>query len=490
MEDVVKKLSPHEKKVLLALKKLQEAATGEIAKETGLSEDTVHKAGQWASMKGLVEHREEVETKAELTEEGKRYSEEGVPEKKLLEIVSKKTMSIQELNRSVDNFSIALAWAKKKGWVQMAGGKVSITKTGREVLSKSTPVEEGLRGNFHENNLDELRARKLVTVREKKTKMLSLTEKGRQILPHLKDMKAIKEEVGQLTPSHIKTGKWKDEVFREYDVNTPVPTLYTSTIHPYVQFINETRRKMIALGFHEMKGPFTETEFWNMDALFMPQDHPARGIHDVFRLKKPSKGEVKDKMALERVGKTHKNGWITGSTGWGHWNQEQTLNLVLRSHTTCVSARTLASGPEIPSKFFTIDRVFRPDVLDATHSFEFHQMEGIILGENLNIRNLLGYLELFGREVAGAEDIRFRPGYFPFTEPSVEMDAKIGGKWVEIGGSGIFRPELTKPLGIDASVLAWGLGFGRLAMIKLGISDMRDLFNHDVEWLRKRRLVV
>ncbi|MBW1839885.1 MAG: phenylalanine--tRNA ligase subunit alpha, partial [Deltaproteobacteria bacterium] len=383
-----------------------------------------------------------------------------------------------------------LAWAKKKGWIQMAGGKVSITNKGKEILSKNSPVEEGLKGNVHDENINELKARKLVDVKEKKTKKLSLTEKGKSVLPHIKELKEVKEAVGQLTPTHIKTGEWKKSKFREYDIKTPVPTLYTSTIHPYIQFLNETRRKMIALGFQETKGPFTETEFWNADALFMPQDHPARGIHDVFKLKSPSRGEVRDKVALERVGKTHKDGWITGSTGWGKWDLNQTLNLVLRSHTTCVSARTLASKPEIPSKFFTIDRDFRPDVLDATHAFEFHQLDGIIIGENLNIRNLLGYLELLGREVAGAEDIRFRPGYFPFTEPSVEMDAKIDGKWMEIGGSGIFRPELTKPLGIDATVLAWGLGFGRLAMIRLGISDMRDLFNHDIEWLRKRRIVV
>lgn len=486
-DETVKKLSPHEKKVLLALKKFREAATGEIAKETGLSEDTVHKAGQWARMKGLVEHKEEIKTEAALTEEGKRYSREGVPEKKLLRLVADGGASIQELNRKVENFNIALAWAKKKGWVQMVGGRVNITRQGKEALDKDSPVEEGLKGKIHDENIEELKSRKLVTVKEKKTKRLSLTKKGESILPAIKQAK---DEIGQLTPAHIKTGKWKKSSFREYDVNTPVPTLYTSTIHPYIQFLNETRRRMIALGFREMVGPWVETEFWNMDALFMPQDHPSRGIHDIFRLKSPQQGEVRDGMALERVGKTHKNGWITGSAGWGNWNPRQTANLILRSQTTAVSARTLASKPEVPSKYFALSSVFRPDVIDATHTLQFHQLEGIILGENLNIRNLLGYLELFGKEIAGAEEIRFRPGYFPFTEPSVEMDARIGGKWVEVGGSGIFRPELTKPLGVEVPVLAWGLGIGRLAMIRLGITDLRDLYNHDVEWLRKRRMVV
>ncbi len=485
-EKLVKKLHPHEKRILLALKKMQEALTSEVARESGLPEDAVHKAGQWARLKGLVKHEESSKTRAELTEEGKRYARAGLPEKRLLVMLSRGKKNIEQLKKALPELDVALAWAKRKGWIEVSGKTLKLTELGKNTLSMITPIERSLRGEIGREVLPELKSRKLVRVREVKEKRLILTKKGREILPHIREDRTL----GQLRPHHIKTGSWKKLELRPYDVNLPAPVLAPARLHPYTQFINETRRKLIAMGFQEVTGPWAELEFWNMDALYMPQDHPARGIHDIFRLKKPSKGKVMNKRALDRVARTHKDGWITGSSGWGNWNQEQTLNLILRSQTTCVSARTLASGVEIPSMHFTLDRVFRPDVMDATHSFEFDQLEGIVIGENLNLRHLMGYLEVFGREIAGAEKIRFRPGYFPFTEPSLEMDGYVNGKWVELVGSGIFRPEVTQPLGVDKPVLAWGCGFARLAMIKLGITDIRDLFNHDLEWLRKRKLIV
>jgi phenylalanyl-tRNA synthetase alpha chain len=485
-KELVKKLHPHEKKVLLALKKMEEGFTKDIAKQAGLPEATVHKAGQWARLKGLVEHKETSEVKTELTEEGKRYARTGLPEKQLLVLIYQGKNTLTKLKKSLPELEIALAWAKRKGWIEISGKKLKLTELGKNALSIITPVERGLKGEIRGDVLPEMKSRKLVKVREVKEKKFVITKKGREILPYIKEDKAI----GQLKPQHIKTGDWKKMEFRHYDVKLPVPIYAPARLHPYTQFINSTRKKLIAMGFQEMTGTWAELEFWNMDALFMPQDHPARGIHDVFKLKKPNKGEVLNKMVLDRVAKTHKNGWITGSSGWGHWNPEQTLNLVLRSQTTCLSARTLAGGVEIPSMYFSLNRVFRPDVMDAIHSFEFDQLEGIVVGENLNLRHLMGYLEVFGREVAGAEKIRFRPGYFPFTEPSLEMDAYVNGKWYELVGSGIFRPEVTRPLGVDVPVLAWGVGFARLAMIKLGITDIRDLFNHDIEWLRKRKILV
>ncbi len=485
-ERLVKKLHPHEKKILLALKKMQEALTSDVARESGLPEAAVHKAGQWARLKGLVEHEESIKTKAELTEEGKRYAREGLPEKRLLLMVSEGKSGISQLKKALPGLNIALAWARRKGWIEVSGKTLKLTELGRNTLSMIIPIERSLRGEISDDTLPELRSRKLVRVRKLKEKRLILTRKGRVLLPHIREDRAL----GQLRPHHIKTGSWRKLKFRPYDVSLPSPVFAPARLHPYTQFINETRRRLITMGFQEVKGPWAELEFWNMDALYMPQDHPARGIHDVFRLKKPNKGTVANRRVLDRVARTHRNGWITGSSGWGSWNQEQTLNLVLRSQTTCVSARTLASGVEDPSMYFTLSRVFRPDVMDATHSFEFDQLEGIVVGENLNLRHLMGYLEVFGREIAGAERIRFRPGYFPFTEPSLEMDGYVNGKWVELVGSGIFRPEVTQPLGVDKPVLAWGCGFARLAMIKLGITDIRDLFNHDLEWLRKRKLTL
>jgi len=484
---LVKSLHPHEKKVLLALRELGSGLTGEIARKSGLPESTVHKAGQWARLKGLVKHEETSKTKTELTKEGMRYASEGLPERRLVVLVSKGKTEIPVLKKILPELDVALAWAKRKGWIKVSGKSLVLTPFGKNILKTITTIEQGLReniGNIKKTDLQELTKRKLVKAKEIKEKKLVLTQNGEEVLPHIKEDRS----VGQLLPGHIKTGEWKNLEFRPYDISAPVPTAQRAGLHPYTQLINETKEKLIAMGFQEVRGPYAELEFWNMDALFMPQDHPARGIHDVFRLKKPKTGAITNKRVLDRVRKTHKNGWITGSSGWGQWNPRQTLKLVLRSQTTAVSARTLASGVESPSMYFTLDRVFRPDVIDATHSLEFDQLEGIVVGENLSLKHLMGYLKVFGQEIAGAEKIRFRPSYFPFTEPSVEMDGFVNGRWVELVGSGIFRPEVTQPLGVDRPVLAWGCGFARLAMIRMGIKDIRELFSHDLQWIRERKM--
>ena len=134
-------------------------------------------------------------------------------------------------------------------------------------------------------------------------------------------------------------------------------------------------------------------------------------------------------------------------------------------------------------------RCFRYDVIDATHLPDFNQTGGFVIGEGLNIKHLFGLLKMFGEEFAETDQIKIVPGYFPFTEPSAELHAKhpeLG--WVELAGSGIFRPEMLKPLGIDVPVIAWGVGLDRLAMFKLGIKDIRDLFSHDLTFLRNSRL--
>lgn len=160
----------------------------------------------------------------------------------------------------------------------------------------------------------------------------------------------------------------------------------------------------------------------------------------------------------------------------------------MRTHTTCLSAQTLAKlkKEEIPAKFFAIGKVFRNETIDWKHNIEFNQTEGIVIDKNANFKHLLGYLKQFLKKM-GYDKIRIRPGYFPYTEPSVEIDVWNPEKkiWLELVGAGIFRPEVTIPLlGEWVPVLAWGPGFDRILMDYYKVKDLRDLYKNDITKLR------
>lgn len=296
------------------------------------------------------------------------------------------------------------------------------------------------------------------------------------------------EETGPLTPEMLAQGSWRTAAFRPYSVNAPTSRLVPGRLNPYGEYLQWVKDKLCALGFEEFDGPLVETEFWNGDALFMPQFHSARDIHDVYRLKDPDHCKAIEEPWLSNVSRTHRDGGGTGSRGWGYeFDEEFTRRLVLRSQGTVLSAHQLTRA-KVPGKYFGIVRCFRYDQVDATHGADFYQTEGIVLGEKVNLRTLLGILKLFATEIAGAEEVRYVPGYFPFTEPSIEVHIKhpvLG--WFELGGSGIFRPEVTRPLGIDVPVLAWGLGIDRMALMHLGLNDLRELFAPDIQSVRMRR---
>ncbi|MFQ6020716.1 MAG: phenylalanine--tRNA ligase subunit alpha [Candidatus Aenigmatarchaeota archaeon] len=426
-----------------------------------------------------------------LTEEGKKYLKEGLPEKNLLKFIATEK-SLDEVKK-FPNSVIALGWAKRNQWIEIKNNKVKLTDLGKSALYKENETEKALKeidkgGETSPESLKILLRRKLIQ-EMKKEKRIGLF---RRLFKKEKEIKKERTEgIKQLTPDLIRTGEWKKYPLIKYDVTLPAPIIYPGKKQPYIQFIENMREKLIGLGFQEMKGPLVETSFWNFDALFQPQDHPARGLHDALYLKHPKTGELPDKNLVAKVKATHEGGWITESKGWGSiWNEEEAKKLLMRSHTTSVSARTLLKYGDKPGKYFTIDRNYRYDVIDAQHLMEFDQCEGIVVGENLTLRHLLGFLKEIA-SILGAEKVRFKPSYFPYTEPSCELYVyypKIG--WIECGGSGLFRPELLRPLGIEKSqVLAWGLGIGRLAMIKLGINDIRMLYSDDLEFLREVELV-
>jgi phenylalanyl-tRNA synthetase alpha chain len=264
------------------------------------------------------------------------------------------------------------------------------------------------------------------------------------------------DEIGALTPEMLETGNWKNKAFRSYNVKTPPTRLTPGRSNPYAKFLEDVKDKLTSLGFEEFDGSLVETEFWNSDALFMPQFHSARDIHDSYSIADPVKeneiarAQFIDEPWLSNVAAAHEDGGNTGSRGWNYaFDRDFTRRLILRSQGTALSARTLPTA-KIPGKYFGIVRCFRYDHVDATHLPDFYQTEGIVLGENVNLRTLLGMLDMFAREVAGAKEVKYVPGYFPFTEPSVEVHIKhpvLG--WFELGGSGIFRRSADSSKRID-----------------------------------------
>ncbi|MFA5852491.1 MAG: phenylalanine--tRNA ligase subunit alpha, partial [Spirochaetales bacterium] len=296
------------------------------------------------------------------------------------------------------------------------------------------------------------------------------------------------EEYGALTPAMLEKSSWRNGSFRPYNIGVSPARTIPGRKNPYVEFLESVKDKLVSLGFEEFDGNMVETEFWNSDALFMPQFHSARDIHDVYYIDDPKSAKYIEEPHLSNIAAAHENGGNTGSRGWNYqFDRDFTRRLILRSQGTVLSARQLPKA-KIPGKYFGIARCFRYDKVDATHLSDFYQTEGIVLGEDVNLRTLLGFLEMFAVEVAGAKEVKYVPGYFPFTEPSVEVHIKhpvLG--WFELGGSGIFRPEVTKSLGIDVPVLAWGIGIDRMALMALGLNDLRELFSPDLESVRMRR---
>jgi len=450
-------------------------------------------AASWLQSKGLVKMEERLFKEYEITEEGKRFLQDGLPEKKVLKGVEK--ISLRELEEKFGKeVAIAVGWAKRKGWCEIIKEGddkfLVITEKGKKESERKQMEEEALERIVGGDIIDEemaslLKKRRAIKEKERVVRNIILTEEGWKVY---KKGITIEEEISQITPEIIKSGEWKNKKFRRYDVRAFAPSIYPGKLHPLNQLMEKIRRIFAEMGFREIKGNYIESCFWNMDALFIPQDHPARDMQDTFYCSKPSFIEVDEKL-VKKIAEVHENGGDTGSKGWGYaFNKEEAKKALLRTHSTVNTIRYLAMHPEPPAKVFSIERVFRRESIDSTHLPEFHQIEGIVYEKSANFPMLKGVLREFYNKM-GFENIRFRPSYFPYTEPSLEIEVEWQGKWIELGGAGIFRPEVTLPFGVKEPVLAWGLGLERMAMILLGLNDIRMLYFSDISWLRNLPLL-
>jgi len=499
--DVVEQLSYFEKKVLKALNELKRASPEEIRRKSGLELLVeVMNASSWLQAKGLVKIDESITKSYSLM--NPQVATRPLQEKVALDILLKHLNgrgSMADLKRSGkltnEEISIALGWIRKKGWgvVSKDGPDtiITVTEKGKEAVHKKGDdellIERMARGDVSETEADKetlesLKQRKdIVNERHISSRFISLTEQGAKLaaMPF-----EIREEVAQLTPELIQNGGWKDVEVRKYDVKAFAPTVHGGRKHPLTLLLEKTRTVFLNMGFTEVTGNFVESAFWDMDVLFTAQDHPAREMQDTFYVKDPAKIDLsQDEGLIEKVKQVHENGGKTGSLGWRYkWSRAEAEKALLRTHTTVSSVKYIAKNPKPPFKVFTIGRIFRNEAMDSTHLPEFMQIEGIVCEEGANFDMLCGLLKEFYARMG--VPIRIRPGYFPYTEPSLELDIFWNGQWMELGGAGIFRPEVTEPLGVKEPVLAWGLGFERLAMLIWGLKDIRDIYVSDIDWLK------
>ncbi len=501
---VVESLHPLERKAVPYLKDCSDLKS--LIEKSGLSETEAMRAMQWLENKEALKIIPELNETILLDTNGKDYLEKGLPERRFLQAVRQKLLTIKgigdESGLSQQEVTVCLGLLKSKAAINIDKGLISITEQGKKILDQEW-LEEVFLKKVAEKNIspeelapeekfafDIFRKRKdIIKTDVEKIKRFELTELGKQLCDT--DLGSI-ETIDRLTPDMLKDGSWKGKAFRRYDVNINVPKITRGKRNFVNQATDYAKQVWIELGFKEMEGPMINTCFWNFDALFTAQDHPVRDLQDTFYMKNPKEGNLPDDVIVAKVKAMHEHGGDLDSTGWQYsWDSETSKRLILRTHTTVLSAKTIAKlkKSDWPAKFFAVGRCFRNEALDWSHLFEFNQTEGIVIDPNANFRNLLGYLKRFFSKL-GFPKARFRPAYFPYTEPSVEIDVfhPVHQKWVELGGAGIFRPEVVQPLlGESIPVLAWGPGFDRIMMEYYGINDLRDLYRNDISQLREMR---
>lgn len=397
---------------------------------------------------------------------------------------------------------VGLAKAVQNKWLEVAkedGAKV----VKRAVASIVDAVQQQLQAVEAAGDQEAAIPADALAMLKKRNLIAAVTVKSLKVSPGPMFESWGVKAVADLTHEMLVKGTWRDQAFKPLNLEAAGKPPAGGSLHPLMKVRAMFRDIFLEMGFEEMATQqYVESSFWNFDALFQPQQHPARDAHDTFFIKQPAAAPSVPAEYLQRVKQTHELGgeglpaeYAAESRGWRYdWSEEESRKNLLRTHTTAASSRTLYAiaeemrkgGEFRPQKYFSIDRVFRNEALDATHLAEFHQVEGFIIDRNLSLGNLMGTIADFYKRL-GPEfsDLKFKPTYNPYTEPSMEFHAYHPGlgKWVEVGNSGVFRPEMLRPMGFppDVSVIAWGMSLERPTMIKYGFKNIRDLFGHKID---------
>jgi phenylalanyl-tRNA synthetase alpha chain len=482
-------LHPIERSLLKALSGGQEVSTEKLAEAASLSIDQARRGVEWLKFKNLVSISELSTFTVSLDAAGTTAAQSGLPERRLvLAIKESKTTMADILATGAlkgEEVNAAVSSARRNQWIQFAeGNRMSVTENAEAqsaeeaVLARlqSGSVDSSALSEQEKKGIDLLKKRpNYITVKEQKVTRVSITEAGRALLPAIENERV---QERRLTSELITSGKWKDVELSALDVEAPAPAVYPGRSHPLVDIIEEVKEIFVGLGFSEIDGPMVQSGFWNFDALFTPQDHPAREMQDTFYISGEREAIPASKDQIAKVSNVHKS-------GWGGWKQEEAERMVLRTHTTPVTLQHLAKEKPEAARFFSVGRVFRNEKVSYKHLVEFHQVEGVATAPKASLRDLMGLQKEFYARM-GIKKVKFWPTFFPYTEPSLQSMVYNDRleKWVELFGMGIFRPEVTRPLGIKNPVLAWGGGLERIAMLRFGLDDVRDLYTNSVSWLR------
>ncbi len=500
MSDSDQPFHPIERKLLTSLSQVNQAGLQELEGLTGLSIDQIRRGIEWLKAKKLIITEETENDIYTLGDLGSRAIEIGLPERRLVNLV-KKTGGSEEIapvSRSLGaEFAAALGIAKKNRWIRLDGSRIFLEKdhenrepeedvlekiAGEKGLSRSVLTREEL------ETIAALKKRHDGYVKESRVKTISvgLSPEGRKALKTF-----VSDEIDEITPEVLRSGNWKEQPLRAINVVSPAPTVHPGRRHPMRLFMDEVRETFLSLDFEEIYGLMSQSALWNFDALFIPQQHPAREMQDTFYLSK-TRARLSDyEKEIRAIKSAHEEGADTGSRGWRYpWSVEEASRVVLRTHTTAVTISYLAEKQPEEARVFSVGRVFRNEKSNYKHNPEFYQIEGVMVGEKLNVRNLIYILTKFYAKL-GFTEIKFWPTFFPYTEPSLQtmVYLKEAGRWMELGGMGPFRPEVTLPLGVKNPVLAWGLSLDRLVMLRYHVQDIRQLFGANLGWLRELPIV-
>ncbi len=486
-------MSRSEIEVLKAIARVRRGSVDDIERISGIPRSSIASIAESLASKNLVRIERRVRHIYRTTEEGIRSSR-SFPEEELLEILKRGGGSIQiagaENLLGKEKASIAIAWARRRGWIGIDAGRIVLRGEGsleryRKALEKAVKgaYEEEL--GLSQDEIGELMRRKMLAREEVSEITIEILDSGLKALETLGDViivsKLSRDILTQLLGVVGVSSAAQRIIIKPYNVEAESARIYPAYKHFYVDFLETLREIMLSLGFDEIVDEIVVPELWNFDVLFQAQDHPAREIHDTLAI--DGNADLSGyKELLEIVSREH-------SRGWGYrYDEKIASRLIMRSQTTAATIRYLYHHREPPVRAFIIGRVFRYDSIDAKHLPEFHQMDGVAMERDMSLKKLLGILTQITRAL-GFRDVVFKPGYFPFTEPSVEGYVEIGDLgYVEIFGSGLFRPEVLRIAGLKHSVAAWGMGVDRLAMAYLAINDIRDLYTPDIDKLRWHRI--